>query len=294
MKDFGASLRLLILFPKEMGSPTQELDVPCTTDGLSSLPAVTGCNDASVMSITRSSVRERHERRPPRKSRTDARRSKSSKDDFISGFPSVYLIERDPKTTVPYDSATNANIEVKHALKTFKGGRLVAGEVRKITLQPGKRNFQLWLDGTDEVSLTEFWRHFAQSLAGGAGKVSLMSVSFVKSQMKKDKAFKKKQESREDLLCGHGLKAIANLSQLLQSNPNTKKRNAHAADLMDLFKATHMKTQEKVKTKNGRNLSEVMEDLKDAIEEDEESADYVDALQSEEDEVDESLDEEQK
>ena len=112
--------------------------------------------------------------------------------------------------------------------------------------------------------------------------------------MKKDKAFKKKQESREDLLCGHGLKAIANLSQLLQSNPNTKKRNAHAADLMDLFKATHMKTQEKVKTKNGRNLSEVMEDLKDAIEEDEESADYVDAVQSEDDEVNESLDEEQR
>ena len=96
------------------------------------------------------------------------------------------------------------------------------------------------------------------------------------------------------MLCDHGLKAIANLSNLVQGNQNAKKINAHTADLMDLFKATAMKSQERIKTKNGHNLSQVMEDLKDVDYEDEESTDYVDAVQSEEDEVDESLDAEQK
>ena len=137
-----------------------------------------------------------------------------------------------------------------------------------------------------------FWTEFALHLGGPSAEVTRMEIGAVKVQIKKDNQFKKKKERIEEEFCANSLKAIGNLSELVLSTPSSKKRNAHTANLVDAFKATQLKSQERVKTKNGKHLNEVMDDDKFA-DDSSESVDNDDVIDGTQSTIDEPEEEEE-
>ena len=260
-------------------------------DGLSPLASgaeLPPCNTMSLSqrSDTTNSSRTSHHDDPPhhepRRSRRDAPRTPKVRS--MPALPAVIVVKKDQYVALPYESAMIANQEMRNLLKTFQGSRLVAGNMRKVTLLPGKKNFQIWIDDADENSICGFWMEFALHAGGPAAEVTRMELGAIKTQIKKDNQFKKKQEKIEDGFCADSLKAIGNLSELVLSTPCSKKRNAHTANLVEAFKATQIKAQERVKTKKGKHLSEVMkedmisDELSDSVDNDDAMENTQDTL----------------
>ena len=268
-------------------------------DGLSPLASGTELPSCNTMSLTQrsdstNSSRTAHHDDPaphqPRRSRRNAPRTPKARS--MPALPVVILEKKDQYSALPYENAMIANQEMRDLLKTFQGARLVAGNTRKIILLPGKKNFQLWIDDADENSKRGFWTEFALHLGGPSAEVTQMEIGAVKVQIKKDNQFKKRQERIEEEFCANSLKAIGNLSELVLSTPSSKKRNAHTANLVDAFKATQLKSQERVKTKKGKHLNEVMDDNTFA-DDSSESVDDNDVMEGTQDTIDEPEEEEE-